>query len=255
MIGMKTKFVDHFNQQSTEYSLCRPDYPDSLFDYLAGLVDGNSTVWDCGAGSGQATKALAERFKRVIATDVNQKQLDAAPKFANVDYRCCKAEQTTIPDNSIHLTTIAQALHWFDFPRFYEEVRRVSTPNALIAAWCYSLASFNNGMIDAVVHTLYYELLGKEFWPKERCYVDEEYATIPFPFSKQPSPTLFIEKNINFEQFIGYLLTWSAVKEYQHRTHNNPIDLIYLKLAQAWGEPQQERAIHWPLHCIIGKVL
>lgn len=257
MIGMSKlsrEYINHFNQQSEQYSLCRPEYPDVLFDYLAQLVDANATVWDCGTGTGQAAQALARRFSQVIATDINQAQLDSAIKMNNIDYRCCPADKTTIKTGSIQLTTVAQALHWFDFSLFYQEVRRVSCPNAVIAAWCYSLGTFNDAAIDALIKTLYYDILGKEFWPAERFYIDEHYSTIPFPFVKQHSPTFSIEKTINFSQLIGYLLTWSAVKEYALRQGKNPLELIHAPLAAAWGDVENERIMHWPLHCLLAKV-
>lgn len=88
MIGMnKNTYVNHFNQQSEQYSLCRPDYPDALFDYLATQVEADATVWDCGTGSGQAAKSLAMRFKKVIATDLNAGQLAAATPMKNIEYQ------------------------------------------------------------------------------------------------------------------------------------------------------------------------
>jgi hypothetical protein len=49
--------------------------------------------------------------------------------------------------------TVAQALHWFDLPRLYAEVRRVSRPGAVLAAWCYHLPSVSPA-VDAVIGRL-----------------------------------------------------------------------------------------------------
>ncbi len=249
-----SEYINHFNQQSEQYSLCRPDYPEALFDYLAQQVELNSTVWDCGTGTGQAAKSLAERFKKIIATDINSGQLAAAPQKDNIEYFCCPAEQTPIESGSINLITVAQALHWFDFDWFYDEVRRVSAPNALFAAWCYSLGHFNESPIDEIIHTLYYDILGAQYWPKERFYIDEEFKTIPFPFAKLTTPHFSIDKSLNLKQLMGYLSTWSAVKEYQVQNQQNPLDLIYDKLESAWGAESTERTIHWSLHCLLARV-
>ena len=248
------EYIGHFNQQSDKYSLCRPDYPEALFDYLAQSVDSDAIVWDCGTGTGQAAKSLAERFRKVIATDINSAPLTHAVSMDNIEYHCCPAEHTPIESGTVNLITIAQALHWFDFTSFYEEVRRVSAPNGLIAAWCYSLGFFNNSSIDSVIKSLYYDILGTTYWPKERFYIDEEYKTIPFPFAKQTSPDLCIEKLFNFEQLLGYLSTWSAVKEYELQNKQNPLDLISTSLAAAWDDLNTQRTIYWPLHCLVGKV-
>lgn len=247
------EYVSHFNQDTGHYLLCRPDYPAALFDYLAQLADPGITVWDCGTGNGQAAKVLAERFSRVIATDINQAQLDVAVKASNIDYICTPAEHTPIQSDSIGLITVAQALHWFDFPSFYKEAKRVSSSQGVIAAWCYSLGAFNNP-IDMLVRKLYYELLGTEFWPKERFYIDEKYQTIPFPFTLLAAPEFQIHKHINFNQLIGYLSTWSAVKEFQKRRKMNPLNIIFDDLKLEWGELNLEHEIIWPVHCLIGKV-
>jgi ubiquinone/menaquinone biosynthesis C-methylase UbiE len=256
MIGMNkdSEYIKHFNKQSEQYLLCRPDYPEELFDYLSQLVKSTSTVWDCGTGTGQAAKSLAKRFATVIATDINAAQLAAAPPIANIEYHCCPAEQTPIKAGSVNLTIIAQALHWFHFDAFYNEVRRVSAPNALIAAWCYSLGYFNISALDEVIKSLYYDILGTKYWPKERSYIDEEYKTIPFPFEKLETPNFSITKKLNFNQLIGYLSTWSAIKEYQKQHQQNPLELIHEKLQSAWGDEESEHTICWPLHCLLGQI-
>ena len=247
-------YIRHFNKGTEHYLLCRPDYPAALFDHFAQMVAHDVTVWDCGTGNGQAAKALAERFSQVIATDINQAQIDVAVQRQNIMYLCTPAEQTPIQSGSIGLVTIAQALHWFNFPLFYDEVKRVSSPEGIIAAWCYSLGSLNNDSIDELIKQLYYDVLGTEFWPKERFYIDEKYQTIPFPFTLIETPEFSIKKRINLNQLIGYLSTWSAVKEYQKRKGSNPLDLIFNELKSSWGNSDSEREIIWPLHCLIGKI-
>lgn len=242
-------YIKHFNQQTENYLLYRPRYPEALYHYLLGLVAKPHCVWDCGTGNGQAAIALAQYFDQVIATDINQQQLDVATQHAKVSYCCCPAESTTIPDESVDLITVGQALHWFNFDLFYQEVRRVSKPKAVIAAWCYSLGKINN-TIDKVINKLYLEILGDEYWPRERHYIDENYQTIPFPFAKILTPPFTIEKDLNFAQLLGYLTTWSAVKEYQERKQINPLSLIVSELSEAWGNPEQRYIMHWPIHLL-----
>ncbi|CEG56649.1 class I SAM-dependent methyltransferase [Legionella fallonii] len=253
MNEVSREYIKHFNQQSDQYLLCRPDYPQELFDYFAQLVAPDASIWDCGTGNGQAAKELATRFSKVIATDINQKQLDVANKAPNIDYICAPAEHTPIQADTISLVTVAQALHWFKFPEFYQEVKRVSKTGGYIAAWCYSLGFFGTDL-DKVIKKLYYDILGAEFWPRERFYIDEQYQTIPFPFHKISTPQWFIDKKITFNELIGYLSTWSAVKEYQARQQRNPIELIYSELQSFWGDEQEGRMIRWPIHCLLGKV-
>jgi ubiquinone/menaquinone biosynthesis C-methylase UbiE len=245
------KYADHFGTQTQNYLHFRPTYPRELFQYLASLVNEKNVAWDCGAGNGQAALTLANKFKRVIATDINQTQLDVAIKKENIEYRCCAAEETTIQDQSVDLITVAQALHWFDFEKFYREVKRVLKPQGIIAIWCYSLGKITPE-IDVIIYRFYQTILN-DYWPKERRYIDDEYKTIPFPFHEIISPQFIIEKQMTFSQLMGYLSTWSALKEYQKRNHKNPLEFVHAELQMAWGDTIRERIMHWPLHLRVGK--
>ena len=78
----------------------------------------------------QAAKSLANIYKNVIATDTSEKQLQFANKLPNVRYQqtpptmsIAEVEQEVVPQGTLDLITIAQALHWFDFPNFYQQVK------------------------------------------------------------------------------------------------------------------------------------
>lgn len=247
------KYIHHFGEQSNNYLQFRPDYPDELYDYLMTLIKEHHLAWDCGTGNGQAAVKLAQYFDEVIGSDVNQAQLDVAVKKSNVHYFCWSAEKTELEENTVDLITVAQALHWFHFDKFYQEVNRVAKPNSIIAAWCYSLGSINPD-IDKQINKLYEEILGDHYWPKERRYIDASYYTIPFPFQKIEPPSFLMKKKMTFAQLMGYLNTWSAVKEYQMHNHNNPLDLIYVDLQNAWGDPTIVYTMQWPIHLLVGKI-
>jgi ubiquinone/menaquinone biosynthesis C-methylase UbiE len=246
-------YISHFGENPEKYREFRPNYPIALYDYLASLTIKHELAWDCGTGNGQAAVALADYYKKVIATDVSQEQLSAAIKKENVVYECCPCDQSILANHSSDLITIAQALHWFPFESFYTEVRRVAKPGSMIAAWCYSLGKINEN-IDQVVERLYTEILGDDYWPPERRYIDNAYQTIPFPFEKIVTPKFTMTKSYNFTEFMGYLNTWSAVKEYNKRHQQNPLDLIFFDLKHAWVDVQCQRTMEWPIHLLIGKI-
>lgn len=246
-------YMNHFAEKSGEYRQFRPDYPTELYQYLNNTVNNHELAWDCGTGNGQAAVRLAEYFMQVIGTDINQTQLDVALQRENIRYYCCPAEKTQMLDQSVDLITIAQALHWFHLDAFYEEVNRVVKQDGIIAAWCYSLGKMNDET-DHLMRKLYDDILGDQYWPKERRYIDAEYKTILFPFTKIHAPTFMIEKEMNFMQLIGYLNTWSAVKEYQRINQENPINLIYADLQKVWGEDEKVYKMRWAIHLLVGKV-
>ncbi len=245
--------IEHFAKNSASYKQFRPNYPEELFTYLESLVGATDLAWDCGSGNGQAAVSLAKRFKQVVATDISQEQLNLAPQIENIHYHCWPAEKTDLPDASVDLITVAQALHWFDLDTFYKEVRRVAKPGAIIAAWCYSLGNISS-TIDPLIRKLYVNILGDKYWPKERKYVEEEYCTISFPFTRISPPAFIIHKNLNYDELLGYLSTWSAVKEYEMQKQQNPILKISPALKRVWGNVEQPKMMVWPIHLIIGRI-
>src|SRR4051812_45308601 len=135
---MEPQFKDNFSAQSADYAKFRPRYPESLFEYLAGLCRQHKTAWDCATGNGQCAVSLVRFFDQVIATDLSQKQLDNAPPAPGITYELAPAEASGLEPASMDLITVAQALHWFRLEEFWSEVRRVLRPNGIVAVWCYA---------------------------------------------------------------------------------------------------------------------
>ena len=158
--NMSQAFHDHFSRVANRYADFRPHYPAALFDYLATLAPSDSVVWDCAAGNGQATHDLATRFAKVIATDASKEQIASALPNPKVEFRVAPAEQSGLPDNSVALITVAQALHWFDFEHFYAEARRVLKPNGLLAAWAYGVNTVEGDAVNQVVQNFYEQVVG-----------------------------------------------------------------------------------------------
>src|SRR3954468_16477403 len=104
---MPPPFHNHFSSFANRYADFRPHYPAALFDFLATLAPRDALVWDCAAGSGQATLDLAARFDQVIATDGSAQQITSAPQHPNIEYRVALAEQSPLPDASAGLITVA----------------------------------------------------------------------------------------------------------------------------------------------------
>lgn len=246
--------MNHFGEYASGYSQFRPHYPEALFQYLASLTEQHDCVWDVGTGNGQAAVGLSSYFNEVIATDLKQEQLNEAEQKANIRYIACPAEKSSIDDHSLDLITVAQALHWFDLDAFYQEARRTLKSGGVLTAWCYGLFRISP-KLDALIQQLYETILGDAYWPKERRYIDQNYQTIPFPFPKIKTPSFIIERPLNFAQCVGYLNTWSALKEYQKRNNgNNPLDLIIDDLQAAWGEPEKEYLSVMIIHLLATKM-
>ena len=245
-------FKDHFSSHAGAYARHRPRYPVELFAYLAAIAPGRRLAWDCATGNGQAALGLAEHFERVVATDASARQIGQAEAHPRIAYRVAPAERSGLESGSVELTTVAQALHWFDFDAFYAEVRRVSAPGARLAVWVYDLLRVAPAL-DAVLRRYHDEVVGP-YWPPERKWVDERYATIPFPFEEIAAPAFEMRAEWALADLVGYLDTWSAAKRFKNERGEDPLDLIREELAAAWGGPEAVQAIRWPLVLRVGRV-
>lgn len=237
-------FKDHFSRQAAIYAQFRPVYPEALFAYLSSLTTTHDLAWDCGTGSGQCAIQLVNFYDSVYASDPSTQQISHAQPHERITYKVEKAEQSGLRDNSADLITVAQALHWFDFDRFYTEVNRVLKPGGVLAAIAY-INPRVAPVIDKLVDELHDNTL-KDFWRAENRMVEQEYTTIPFPFTTIEAPAFNIEKEVSREAFTGHIRTWSAIQRYIDTCGINPVDQLEREIAQHWN-PHEIKTASWKL--------
>jgi SAM-dependent methyltransferase len=242
---------DHFSSVSSAYAAFRPRYPRELFEFVASLPRLRYRAWDCGAGSGQASTDLAEHFGEVIATDVSAKQLAEAAPHPKIKWLVAPAESTPLASASIDLTAVAQALHWFDHPKFYAEVRRVSAPGAAIAAWTYGPPRMA-GAVGEALDRYMFGTVGP-FWPPERRFVEDEYRSIPFPFERIPAPVMTLAESWTLPHLAGYMRSWSATARYVSARGEDPVTAFEAEARAAW-KGDEPRTIVWNLVVLAGRV-
>jgi SAM-dependent methyltransferase len=243
--------MNYFSKQSDQYAEHRPRYPKGIFQYLVGLCGEREHAWDCGCGNGQASLQLSKYFSNVIATDVSESQIENALSMPNVTFRCEPSESTSITGGSVNLVVVAQALHWFDFEQFFEEVHRVCKPNGLFSAVTYNLCRVNDA-VDQVIDDLYWDTL-QGYWPDRRKYVDSAYSDIDFPFEMLPVKVFDMRLDWPVQQFIAYLKTWSGVKAYEEKNRVNPIDEIEHQIIDAWSA-DNVISVNWPVTVVAGRM-
>jgi SAM-dependent methyltransferase len=239
------EFKDHFSTRARAYAEVRPSYPAELFEFLASVCDEHSLAWDCATGNGQAALGLAEHFERVVATDASAEQIGQGTPHPRVEYRVARAEESGLPDGSVDLVTVAQAMHWLDAAAFFDEANRVLVRGGVLAVWAYGLCAIAPG-IDEEIASLYGETLGA-YWPPERRMIDEGYRNLALPFGELATPPLSIERPMTLAELEGYLRTWSATRRYMERHAADPISPVVRRIAGAWGPPESERVVRWPL--------
>ena len=235
-----------FTTVAREYANFRPGYPPELFAWLAGAAPALDAVWDCGCGSGQASVALAAHFQVVHATDVAAEQIAAAKPHPRVRYSVASAERSGLPDASVDLVTVAQALHWFDVDAFYAEARRVGRPGALLAVWNYPRPRFVDAQLDRVFLEFYDGVVGP-YWPAGRRHIEANYTTLAYPFREMDHPAFGLELDWPFEQVIGYVSSWSATAQYRKAKGSDPVPLLRESLGAVWPGAGATAQVRIPL--------
>ena len=243
MSGNAASFKDHFSGHSADYARFRPQYPAAFFDAIRDHVAAPRLALDCATGNGQLALGLTPFCERIVATDASSEQVAAATPHPAIEYRVAAAEDSGLPDGSVDLLTVGQALHWFDHARFAAEAERVIAPDGILVCVSYATCQVNAD-IDAVVSTLYVDLLDP-YWPPERALVENRYATIELPGTELRFPALDVRETWHVDAMLGYLRTWSASKRYEQDRGHDPVSRIEARLRDAWGD--EDRTVAWPL--------
>ncbi len=239
-----------FSQGGNNYANFRPQYPKDLIDYLLSLVSNKNVLLDVGCGNGQISKMMTPYFKTTLGLDSSLNQLLNAITF-DAFYVCANAEQLPIKSASTDLIVVAQAAHWFNLDSFYQEVNRVLLKNGILA-----LVSYGEIILDSDLNLyfskFYYQDIYK-YWPPQRRLVDSGYADIAFPFDDLDYPKIEINYYWDLNQFLGYILTWSAIKNMAQQGHIHLFDTFARNLAAIWGPPESKRLISWPINMRVGR--
>ena len=241
-----------FGTQAAHYAAARPTYPAALFDWIAAEAPERERVWDVGTGSGQAARALAGRFEQVHATDLDAAQLTAASLHPNVSYAQGSAHEPGLPADSVDAVTVATALHWFDFARFWPEVQRVARPGAVFAAWTYHRIEADADVMARLVEPVlsvidpYWSEGNRLSW---RGYPPDE---IGFPFEPLTAPDFACELGWAPAQLTAFLRSWSAHARAREAGHGAQLERVEREAVTALG--LAPRAIRLPLAMRAGRI-
>ena len=115
-----------FGRVADAYARTRPRYtPAALDRAIAELaLEAGATVLDLGAGTGNLTRALRERFATVVAVEPDE---EMRARFDG-DALAGSAEEIPLPDGSVDAVFVGEAYHWFDHDRALPEIARVVRP-------------------------------------------------------------------------------------------------------------------------------
>jgi SAM-dependent methyltransferase len=113
-----------FGGLADEYSRVRFSVPETALDWL--LAGNERRVLDLGAGTGQASGALAALGLDVVAVEPDGRMLDQLrARLPGVEGLAGSAESIPLPSASVDAVVVSNAWHWFD-PRLAAlEISRV----------------------------------------------------------------------------------------------------------------------------------
>lgn len=190
-------------------------------------------------------------FDRVIATDASPEQLSRAEPGPGIEYRVAKAESSGLPDKSVDLVTVAQALHWLDAELFFSEVKRVLAPGGAIAVWGYGDPVLDTPELQAILHEFNRGTI-ESYWLPERQLVLDGYSTVRFPFDEVVVPRFALSRELTLPALMGYVRTWSATARYIAEKGTAALEQLEADLRQRWGDPLSPRLVEAPLHLRAG---
>lgn len=210
---------------------------------MAAKSPGRERAWDVGTGNGQVAIALAECFDEVLATDPSEAQLAAAREHPRVRYRTATYD-SALPDASVQLVTVGQALHWFDPDKFFAEVHRVMVPGGFFAAFAY-VHSRVTPEVDAV--TLHYhDVTCADHWAPEHHLIRDGYRSMSLPICEIQAPPFEIRTMMSLERYLGFHRSWSATQRLIKAGGEAQVLAFERAVAAQWGDAAQ-REVVWPM--------
>ncbi|ESQ43960.1 hypothetical protein EUTSA_v10006178mg [Eutrema salsugineum] len=251
--------------QANDYLNARPKYPTVWYTVLAGQTSDHKMAWDVGTGNGQAAIGVAQYYQKVVATDINEKQIELAKAHSKVTYIHTPASMSDDDlvaklggENSIDLIVAAQSLHYFDLKRFYSIVRRVlRKQGGIIAVWVY-----NDLIVTPKVDYIMKRLVDSTI-PYRNPTMNlafEGYKTIEFPFKNvglgtQGSPKAHeIPHKLSLDGFIGFLKSWQPLLKAKEKGVELLTPCIINEIKEAWGDHKQVKDVSYKAYMLAGKL-
>jgi len=173
-------------------------------------------VVDIGSGTGMLTRHLLAYYDTVYAVEptpemrlIAEKSLGTHPGFHSLDAR---AEEIPLPDHSVNLIAVGQAIHWFQPEAALAAFQRIGKPKTwLLLAHIHSKDEELNQAISTIFREEYGLLPSSEHPPSNLVpngfyFIHGQFETRLFPHSRQES----------WECFLGGIGTAAYAPDYDH---------------------------------------
>lgn len=159
--------LTYFSNAAADYAKYRPNYPEVAIEkVLEGLgLPFQIVAADIGAGTGIASRQLAEKGIKVFAVEPNAEMRQAAISHPLIEVCDGTAEATNLPDASVDLVVCFQAFHWFNREQSLSEFRRILKPAGRLAL-VWNFWSFE----DEFTKEYYYVIKSQSKHKQERSF-------------------------------------------------------------------------------------
>eukprot|EP00744_Colponema_vietnamica_P025502 GILI01037515.1.p1 GENE.GILI01037515.1~~GILI01037515.1.p1 ORF type:complete len:302 (-),score=53.50 GILI01037515.1:222-1079(-) len=275
--------TDLFGNQAQLYASFRPRYPAFFVEDILAYAQGSDLLVDVATGSGQVAVPFSEHFSRIIGIDTSESQLQHAQQKDNIEYKLGLAYPLSLESGVADVITVGQALHWFDIPAYFAEVKRVLKPEGVAAILGYGTVSLPDNDPAQAAFSAFYQSLGS-YWDCDRSLIDAAFSTVHLPFlrdadaSKEEveavgsdTPRVTAEEAragafrrivyrqrtpLSWEGFSKYLQTWSAYQKFlrENPGAEDPVDALMTQLRALYPSSAQEITVQVPFFLIIGRV-
>jgi len=132
-----TAMSPRYGLHADRYRAFRPSYPAWVFDRAADLCgEPRSVALELGAGSGQATPLILERFTKVVAVEPDADMAALIPPDPRLEVRIAPAESAPFPEN-LDAAFSATAFHWMDAAVVGRRVAQALRPGGVFLAFGY----------------------------------------------------------------------------------------------------------------------
>lgn len=193
-----------FSSRVENYARHRWDYAPLAIEALNLIrpIFPKTCIADIGSGTGTLTRHFLGKAQRVYAVEPNPEMRQVADEALSLDpaYRSVdgRAEATRLPDDSVDLIAVGQAIHWFEPDATRPEFLRIARPN------CW-LATLRNYPVDSelsrAAQAVYTEANGAipperverpEARPMRFYYGHDQYVKLSFLFESKQTWEAFL---------------------------------------------------------------
>ncbi len=194
-----------YTNKAVIYAQSRPDYAPEAFTAFQEVVKlpPQSVVLDVGSGTGMLTRHMLDHYETIYALEpttemrlIAEGDLNNHPGFHSLDG---KAEDIPLPDHSVDLIAVGQAIHWFQPEMTLSEFQRIAKSETwLLLANIKSMDEALNQAIGKIFKEEYGCLPQNEHPPSNQ--VPDSYY---FENGKYESMQFLHTSEESWERFLG----------------------------------------------------